>query len=96
MLELVGGQGSGLGNALSLASQAELVVVLDSSLPSPCAPGVPLAGEHQLALVGSTALVTDSWPHGACREAACKHVPGGTERSIPISVSSISSGLLIL
>lgn len=47
MLELVGGQGSGLGNALSLASQAELVVVLDSSLPSPCAPGVPLAGEHQ-------------------------------------------------
>ena len=43
MLELVGGQGSGLGNALSLALRAELVVVLDSSLPQPlrtrCASG---------------------------------------------------------
>lgn len=36
MLELVGGQGSGLGSALSLALQAELVAVLDS-LPAPCA-----------------------------------------------------------
>lgn len=35
MLELVGGQGSGLGRSLSLVLQAELVVVLDSSLPQP-------------------------------------------------------------